>query len=143
MYCVPVTPFQGLFQTGQLSGKQRTCTFSVLPKLISQMIFTVQEAIYANVGWIFCQHFINRLGNDYVSLSTILDQNNSNHAEVLAKIKKRLRSDTFTREYILEIIKLYPELIRMLYINFAVVHYIQPPEGIMRPSLSYQRIATG
>lgn len=62
--------------------------------------------------------------------------------EVLTKIKKRLRSDTFTREYILDIIKQYPELIRMLYINFAVTHYIQPPEGIMRPSLSYQRIQT-
>ncbi|KAI9015996.1 Glutamate/Leucine/Phenylalanine/Valine dehydrogenase-domain-containing protein [Hyaloraphidium curvatum] len=121
IYCVPTTPFQGLFQTGLLS---------------------VQEAIYANVGWIFCQHFINRLGNDYASLSSILDANNASHAEVLTKIKKKLRSDTFTREYILDIIKQYPELIRMLYVNFAVTHYIQPPEGIMRPSLSYQRIQT-
>src|SRR2546423_339183 len=42
IYCLPTTPFQNFFQSGKLS---------------------VQEAIYGYVGWIFAQHFLNRLGN--------------------------------------------------------------------------------
>jgi glutamate dehydrogenase len=68
--------------------------------------------------------------------------NNMAHVEVLSKIKKRLRSDTFTREYILDIIKMYPELIRLCYVNFAMTHYINPSEDQIRPSLSYQRMQT-
>jgi glutamate dehydrogenase len=94
------------------------------------------------VGWIFAQHFLNRLGNEYSSLLQILDSNNASHGEVLAKIKKRLRSDTFTREYILDIIKLYPDLIKLCYINFAMQHYISPANNDLRPSLSYQRLQT-
>jgi glutamate dehydrogenase len=30
----------------------------------------------------------------------------------------------FTRDYILDIIKMYPDLIRVLYVNFALTHYI-------------------
>ena len=100
---------------------------------------SVQEAIYGYVGWIFAQHFLNRLGNEYASLTSILDNTNTNQMEVLTKIKKRLRSDTFTREYILDIVKLYPDLIKLLYINFAMTHYIQPA-GNLKPTLSYQRI---
>ncbi|KAJ3105920.1 NAD-dependent glutamate dehydrogenase [Phlyctochytrium bullatum] len=121
IYCLPTTPLQSFFQTGKLS---------------------VQEAIYGYVGWIFCQHFLNRLGNEYSALMTILDPDNSTHGEVLAKIKKRLRSDTFTREYILDIIKLYPDLIKLCYINFAMVHYINPAQNDLAPSLSYQRLQT-
>ncbi|KAJ3083608.1 NAD-dependent glutamate dehydrogenase [Quaeritorhiza haematococci] len=122
IYCLPTTPLQGFFQTGKLS---------------------VQEAIYGYVGWIFAQHFLNRLGSEYTSLSNILDPaNNPNHAEVLSRIKKRLRSDTFTREYILDIIKLYPDLIKLCYINFAMIHYINPSQNDLRPSLSYQRLQT-
>ena len=105
IYCLPTTPFQQFFQSGKLS---------------------VQEAIYAYVGWIFAQHFLNRLGNEYVSLVNIMDQNDPVHAEVLNKIKKRLRSDAFTREYILDIIKMYPDLIHFMYINFALTHYVNP-----------------
>ena len=121
IYCLPTTPLQSFFQVGKLS---------------------VQETIYGYVGWIFCQHFLNRLGNEYVALYSQLDPNNPSHQEVLAKIKKRLRSDTFTREYILDIIKLYPDLIKLCYIHFAMVHYINPGSNDLKPSLSYQRLQT-
>ncbi|KAJ3222009.1 NAD-dependent glutamate dehydrogenase [Clydaea vesicula] len=120
IYCLPTTPLQSFFQTGKLS---------------------VQEAIYGYVGWIFAQHFLNRLGGEYNALTSIVDQKNNTHVEVLSRIKKRLRSDTFTREYILDIIKLYPDLVKLCYINFAVTHYINPARNdSIAPSLSYQRI---
>jgi glutamate dehydrogenase len=103
IYCLPTTPLQFFFQGGQLS---------------------VQEAIYGYIGWIFSQHFLNRLGSEYAALSSIVDTTNPLHQEVLSKIKKRLRSDTFTREYILDVIKLYPELIKACYSHFAMTHHI-------------------
>ena len=121
IYCLPTTPLQSFFQVGRLS---------------------VQETIYGYVGWIFAQHFLNRLGNEYVALNSLLDPKNTNHQEVLAIIKKRLRSDTFTREYILDVIKTYPELIKLCYIHFAMVHYINPTANDLKPSLSYQRLQT-
>lgn len=103
----------------------------------------VQETIYGYVGWIFAQHFLNRLGSEYSSLVGILDfKNNAVHQEVLTKIKKRLRQDTFTREYILDIIRAYPDLVRVLYVNFALTHYIGGTENNLKPSLSYQRLQT-
>ncbi|KAJ1534364.1 NAD-dependent glutamate dehydrogenase [Nowakowskiella sp. JEL0078] len=122
IFCLPNTPLQSFFQTGTLS---------------------IQETVYGYIGWIFAQHFLNRLGNEYTALNLILDSNNSTQAEVLSKIKKRLRSDTFTREYILDIIKLYPDLIRLCYINFAVTHYISPEANKLKPSISYQRMQSG
>lgn len=120
LYCLPSTPLQTFFQTNILS---------------------VQETIYGYIGWLFAQHFLNRLGGEYSSLSSILDiKNNPVHMEVLTKIKKRLRQDTFTRDYILDIIKAYPDLIRILYVNFATKHYIGSQSGSIKPSLSYQRL---
>jgi glutamate dehydrogenase len=92
----------------------------------------VQEAIYGYVGWIFAQHFLNRLGSEYAQLTNALDQSNPTHTEILTNLKKRLRQDTFTREYILDIIKLYPELIKVLYTNFAMTHYIAPTQNNMQ-----------
>ena len=103
MYCVPMTPLQTLFQSGQLS---------------------IQEAIYGYSALIFSQHFLNRLGSEYSTLTSVLDANNPSHMEVMLKLKKRLRQETFTREYVLEIVRSYPELIRILYVNFAMVHYV-------------------
>ena len=51
-----------------------------------------------------------------------MDPNNSGHAEVLSKIKRRLRTETFTADYIYELIGLHPELIRSLYASFAATH---------------------
>ncbi|KAL5039431.1 NAD-dependent glutamate dehydrogenase [Batrachochytrium dendrobatidis] len=121
IYCLPTTPLQSFFQQGTLS---------------------VQEAIYGYIGWIFSQHFLNRLGSEFTALNSIADINNSTHVEVLDRIKKRLRTDTFTRDYILDIIKLYPDLIKLCYLNFAMVHYINPGENDLKPSLSYQRLQT-
>jgi glutamate dehydrogenase len=49
------------------------------------------------------------------------------HAEILSKIKRRLRTETFTAAYILEIIGSYPELIRSLYAAFASTHLALGP----------------
>ncbi len=71
-----------------------------------------------------------------------MDGNNSAHAELLSKIKRRLRNETFTADYILEIINLYPDLIRLLYLNFANSHYLQTKgaEDDFLPTLSYLRL---
>ncbi|KAF7725002.1 NAD-dependent glutamate dehydrogenase [Apophysomyces ossiformis] len=119
LYCLPKTPFQEYFQTHKLS---------------------VQETVYGYVGWIFTQHFLNRLGKEYLSLTNILDSSNPIHEEVLSRMKKRLRQDTFTREYILDIIKRYPDLIRLLYANFATIHYVNQREASLQPTISYQRL---
>jgi glutamate dehydrogenase len=100
----------------------------------------VQESVYGYVGWIHCQHFLNRLGSEYTSLNSIIDQQNMAHVEVMSKIKKRLRSDTFTREYILDIIKLYPELIKHCYNHFALTHHVSSPTVALGPSLSILRL---
>jgi glutamate dehydrogenase len=121
LYCLPKNPLQQFFMTNKLS---------------------VQETVYGYAGWIFAQHFLNRLGKEYLSLSDILDTDNPLHEEVLAKMKKRLRQDTFTREYILDIVKQYPDLIKLLYAHFAKVHYVNQREASLQPTISYQRLTT-
>lgn len=122
IYCLPTTALQALFKSGTLS---------------------VQETIYGYAGLAFAQHFLNRLGPEYSTLVSLLEGGRSNpvHAEVLARIKKRLRQETFTREYVLDIVKQYPELVRVLYVNFAMRHYvIHQRENQLKPSLSFQRL---
>jgi glutamate dehydrogenase len=121
LYCIPQNKFQGLFASGVLS---------------------LQESIYAHCIQIFVVHFLNRLGSEYNSLASILDANNSGHAEMLSKIKRRLRAETFTSDYILEIINRYPELIRPLYLAFANTHYVQTrgEQDDFLPTLSYLRL---
>ncbi|KAJ5142111.1 NAD-specific glutamate dehydrogenase [Penicillium atrosanguineum] len=105
---------------------------------------SLQETIYAHCAWVFVQQFLNRLGSEYTSLSALLDTNNSVHAELLSKIKKRLRTETFTADYIFEIINNYPELIHKLYLDFANTHYVQtqggPSGDDFLPTLSYLRL---
>jgi len=62
------------------------------------------------------------LGSEYTSLVSALDPMNSGHAEILSKIKRRLRTETFTADYIFEIINQHPQLVRSLYASFASVH---------------------
>jgi hypothetical protein len=62
-------------------------------------------------GWIFAQHFCNRLGPAYLQLKNILDENDPAHAEVLNDIKRRFREETFTRESIANVIHAHPELV--------------------------------
>ncbi|KAK4548779.1 glutamate dehydrogenase (NADP(+)) gdh1 [Oleoguttula mirabilis] len=121
LYCVPQNIFRDHFKSGRLS---------------------LQESIYAHCVWVFVQHFLNRLGNEYNTLASVLDPNNSVHAEVLSKLKKRLRTETFTADYILEIINQYPDLIRSLYLAFANTHYVQTrgDQDDFLPTLSYLRM---
>ena len=122
LYCIPQNRFQGHFASGRLS---------------------LQETIYAHCAWVFVQQFLNRLGSEYTSLAAVLDANSSVHAELLAKIKKRLRNETFTSDYIFEIVNKYPDLIHKLFLDFANTHYVQtrtPAEDDFLPTLSYQRL---
>lgn len=121
LFCVPQNKLQGQFASGNLS---------------------LQESIYAHCVHIFVQQFMNRLGSEYTSLVAALKEDSSANAELLGKIKKRLRTETFTAEYILEIINKYPELIRALYLAFAHTHYVQTrgDQDDFIPTLSYLRI---
>ncbi|PSS00995.1 Glutamate/Leucine/Phenylalanine/Valine dehydrogenase-domain-containing protein [Coniella lustricola] len=101
LYCIPQTKLHSLFASGELS---------------------LQETVYGHCVWVFTQHFLNRLGSEYVSLSEVLDPRKSDHQEILSKLKRRLRTETFTPDYILEIIASYPKLIKALYASFASVH---------------------
>ncbi|KAJ9150737.1 NAD-specific glutamate dehydrogenase [Pleurostoma richardsiae] len=101
LYCIPQNKLHDLFASGELS---------------------LQEAIYGHCVWVFVQHFLNRLGSEYASLKEALDPQKTVHAEILSKLKRRLRTETFTPDYILEIIKSYPSLVRALYASFASVH---------------------
>lgn len=121
LFCLPDNPF-------------------FLPKSLGS--HAVQEATYAYCGWIFAQHFCNRLGTAYLQLRNVLDENDPTHAEVLNSIKRRFREETFTRESIAQTIHAYPELIRLLYVNFAMTHYPGANEGSLMPTLSYQRLQT-
>ncbi|KAL1958067.1 hypothetical protein VTO42DRAFT_5107 [Malbranchea cinnamomea] len=122
LYCIPRNKFQEHFASGCLS---------------------LQETIYAHCVWVFIQQFLNRLGSEYTSLTALLDSNNSVHAELLSRLKKRLRTETFTADYILEIINKYPELIHKFYLEFANTHYIQTSglgQDELLPTLSYLRL---
>lgn len=120
LYCIPQNKFQTHFATGRLS---------------------LQETIYAHCVWVFVGHFLNRLGSEYKALASVLDPSNGTHVELLSKIKRRLRNETFTADYILEIIAHYSELVRSLYLSFANSHYVQTRnEDDFLPTLSYLRL---
>ncbi|QDS71655.1 glutamate dehydrogenase (NADP(+)) gdh1 [Venturia effusa] len=121
LYCIPQNKLQAHFATGRLS---------------------LQETIYAHCVWVFVQHFLNRLGSEYATLASILDISNSVHMELLSKLKRRLRTETFTADYILEIINQYPDLIHSLYLAFANTHYVQTRGDMddFLPTLSYLRL---
>ncbi|KAF5360835.1 hypothetical protein D9756_004968 [Leucocoprinus leucothites] len=122
LFCLPDNPF-------------------FLPK--SPESHAVQEATYAYCGWIFAQHFCNRLGPAYLQLKNVLDEADPAHAEVMNNIKRRFREETFTRESIAQAIQAHPDLIRLLYVNFAMAHYPQTAEASkLGPTLSYQRLQT-
>ncbi|KAM6506803.1 NAD-dependent glutamate dehydrogenase [Fusarium falciforme] len=120
LYCLPHNEFHNLFLTAQLS---------------------LQESAYAHSAWVFVQNFLNRLGPEYASLSEILDPGNNTEAALLSKLKRRLRSETFTPDYIYEIIQNYPGLVRALYASFANVHLGEDPEvaeRLVSPSSSVE-----
>lgn len=109
---------------------------------VSDANHAVQEATYAYCGWVFAQHFCNRLGPAYLQLKNTLDESNPAHAEVLNNIKRRFREETFTRESIAQVIHAHSELVRLLYVNFAMIHYPTATDASLMPTLSYQRLQT-
>ncbi|RSL38796.1 NAD-specific glutamate dehydrogenase [Fusarium sp. AF-6] len=120
LYCLPHNKFHGLFLAGQLS---------------------LQESVYAHSAWVFVQHFLNRLGPEYASLSELLDVSNNTQQALLSNLKRRLRSETFTPDYIYEIIQNYPGLVRALYASFANVHLLkdqEDPVKVVSSSLSVE-----
>jgi glutamate dehydrogenase len=121
LYCIPQNKFQAHFATAKLS---------------------LQETIYAHCVWVYIAHFLNRLGNEYTALASILKTENSAHAELLSKLKRRLRRETFTVDYILEIINQYPDLVHSLYLSFANTHYVQTrgEQDDFLPTLSFLRL---
>ncbi|KAK4048479.1 NAD-dependent glutamate dehydrogenase [Microbotryomycetes sp. JL221] len=104
---------------------------------------SVQESAYAYSGWIFAQHFLNRLGSSYAALKDLLDESDPAQAAILSDIRARFRQETFTRASILETLQRYPDIIRQLYISFAMTHYysVFTPNQLM-PTLSYARLQT-
>ncbi|KPV72444.1 uncharacterized protein RHOBADRAFT_55909 [Rhodotorula graminis WP1] len=114
----------------------------VLPNnpLFTGSQLTVQEATYAYAGWIFAQHFLNRLGPAYSALKDLLDENDSVQAGVLSDIRARFRQETFTRGSILETLQQYPDVIRLAYISFAYRHYYNVFGNSLVPTLSYARL---
>lgn len=118
LYTIPHNYFHNNFINGELS---------------------IQESIYAHCGVIFVTHFLNRLGPEYNKLTSLLDASKSTqHAEVLASLKKRLRAETYTQDFIQEVFESRKEIIKKLYRQFADVHYIR---SSMEKTLSYQRIS--
>lgn len=118
LYCIPNNYFHSLFTQNELS---------------------LQEAIYSQCGVIFVTHFLNRLGPEYNKLSQLLDPSKLiQHAEVLNSLKKRLRAETYTQDFIKEVFSTRKEIVRKLYRSFADVHYIRLS---MEKTLSYQRLS--
>ncbi|KAK3044712.1 glutamate dehydrogenase (NADP(+)) gdh1, partial [Coniosporium uncinatum] len=121
LYCLPNNKLQQHFVAGRL---------------------TLQETIYGHCVFIFLNHFLNRLGSEYKTLASLLDTNISAHAELMSSLKRRLRNETFTADYILEILNRYPDLIHALYLSFANTHYVQTrgDQDNFIPTLSYLRL---
>ncbi|KAI2642764.1 NAD-specific glutamate dehydrogenase [Xylaria nigripes] len=115
LYCIPQNKLHPLFASGQLS---------------------LQETVYGHCVWVFVQHFLNRLGTEYTSIRNALNATNAAHAEMLSKLKRRLRTETFTPDYILEIISTYPGLVRSLYAAFAHAHLPTTPAPADNDGLS-------
>jgi glutamate dehydrogenase len=79
---------------------------------------------------VFAQHFCNRLGPAFAALQAVLGGDaDPAHELVLGDIKRRLREETFTREAIAQVLLAHPQLVRMLYVHFAMVHYPREEAG--------------
>lgn len=118
LYCIPHNYFHDKFTKNELS---------------------LQESIYAQLGVIFVTHFLNRLGPEYNKLTSLLDPSKLIvHAEALNSLKKRLRLETYTQNYIKEVFEDKIDIVRKLYRQFADVHYIR---SSMEKTLSYQRLS--
>lgn len=136
LYCLPDNQF---FAPNQSQHAVQDAAYACTCEFHRLYVLLLKQTLDA--GWVFAQHFCNRLGPSYLALKNVLDETNPTHAEVLNDIKRRFREETFTRESIANVIHANPELvssvfqlyplstinlqvqIRMLYVNFAMVHY--------------------
>lgn len=84
-------------------------------------------------GWVFAQHFCNRLGVAYLNLRNILDETNPSHAEVLNDIKRRFREETFTRESIAQVIHAHADLVLIFLRSVFFLRVLRSP--IDQPAL--------
>jgi glutamate dehydrogenase len=108
LYCLPDNPF---FSSADKSphavqDAAYACAFS----FPSRGTFFADKT--PDSGWVFAQHFCNRLGASYLALKNVLNESNPAHEEVLVDIKRRFREETFTRESIANVIHAHPELVR-------------------------------
>ena len=110
LFCLPDNPF---FAPGNGHAVQEA-TYACMSFLTLEPDHSLKLGNPPDCGWIFAQHFCNRLGSSYLALKNLLDESNSNHAEVLNDIKRRFREETFTREYIEQILQAHPELVGKL-----------------------------
>lgn len=105
--------------------------------------FSPQEAIYAHIGAIFINHFINRLGSDYENLLSTLNPRDSDTSvlELIDNLKRKLRAQTYNQHSIIQSMRKYSNVVSKLYRNFAEVHYYQDENKMLEKTLSYQRLA--
>lgn len=96
----------------RMLSKKQAMPVSSYSYLLCSSPLTILDSI-SDAGWIFAQHFCNRLGPAYLALKNVLDDANPLHGEVLNNIKKRFREETFTRQGISETILAYPDLVRL------------------------------
>lgn len=105
--------------------------------------FSPQEAIYAHIGAVFINNFINRLGDEYQNLvgqMKISSANNNSLLEILASLRKKLRNETYTQQMITGALHKYKDIVSKLYKNFAQVHYVSSSSKLGK-TLSYQRLS--
>lgn len=114
LYCLPNNDFASFFRDSSL---------------------LLQESIYAHCGAIFVTHFLNRLGPEYAAVAKLVGPQG---LEALSALKKRLRAETYTPEFIRDVFGKQLPLVGRLYRHFADTHYIGA-EGQQR-TLSYQRL---
>ncbi|AJU63218.1 Gdh2p [Saccharomyces cerevisiae YJM1248] len=121
LYAIPNNSFHEVYQRRQFSPK---------------------EAIYAHIGAIFINHFVNRLGSDYQNLLSqiTIKRNDTTLLEIVENLKRKLRNETLTQQTIINIMSKHYTIISKLYKNFAQIHYYHNNTKDMEKTLSFQRL---
>jgi glutamate dehydrogenase len=116
LYCLPDNPFFSTAENNShaVQDAAYACAYAHYCNPFS-IYFSDKTA---DCGWIFAQHFCNRLGPSYLALKNVLDEANPAHEEVLMDIKRRFRDETFTRESIANVIHAHPELVRKRILSY-------------------------
>ncbi|KAH3901483.1 related to NAD-specific glutamate dehydrogenase [Saccharomycodes ludwigii] len=123
LYCIPTTYFDQVSQ------------------------FSPQEAIYAHIGSIFINHFIDRIGKFDGESKLDLNSINNDLLEIIIALKKKLRTQSYSQTFIMETLVKHKDIVCKLFKNFALIHYISSNSvtastGLQHTTLSYQRLET-